>query len=218
MSENVAKRITVVDYGMGNLRSITKTLMRIGSNVRVSSETSDIDWAERLVLPGVGAFPEAMRKLSELGLIDSLHENVLQRKKPVLGICLGMELMAKHSVELVPTRGLGWLDARMVAFDRDQGIRVPHVSWNQVWIKRPDPLFKGFENGSFCYFVHSYYMVCDNPVLISATTEYGEDFPSVVSRENIFGTQFHPEKSQSKGAPILINFAAADLETCPSFA
>lgn len=196
---------------MGNLRSVAKVVSRLGADVRISSEPADLRWAERLILPGVGAFPDAMRSLRELRLLDVLNEEVVTRKKPILGICLGMQLMAKSSAELGQTEGLGWFDATMVSFDRSKGIRVPHIGWNRVNIRRTIPLFDGFDDGSFCYFVHSYHMICPNPSVVAATTTYGDDFVSAIARDNIFGTQFHPEKSQAAGAIILINFVTGTL-------
>lgn len=206
------RSITIVDYGMGNLRSVAKVVSRLGADVRVSSDPADLTWADRLILPGVGAFPDAMRSLRELNLIDALNEEVLARKKPILGICLGMQLMAKSSAELVDTEGLGWFDATMVSFDRSKGIRVPHIGWNRVNLKRPIALFDGFDDGSFCYFVHSYHMLCADPSSVVATTNYGYDFVSVIARDNIFGTQFHPEKSQAAGSIVLINFVTGTLD------
>jgi glutamine amidotransferase len=206
------RSITIVDYGMGNLRSVAKVVSRLGADVRISSDPTDLRWAERLILPGVGAYPDAMRSLRELNLIEALNEEVLARKKPILGICLGMQLMAKSSSELVHTEGLGWFDAAMVSFDRSKGIRVPHIGWNRVKIRNPVALFDGFDDGSFCYFVHSYHMLCADPSAVVATTTYGEDFVSVIARDNIFGTQFHPEKSQAAGAIVLINFVTGALD------
>ena len=205
------RSITIVDYGMGNLRSVAKVVSRLGAEIRVSSDPVDLRWAERLILPGVGAFPDAMRSLRELRLLDALNEEVLTRKKPILGICLGMQLMARSSTELGETEGLGWFDARMVPFDRSKGIRVPHIGWNRVQVTRPVPLLDGFDDGSFCYFVHSYHMLCNDPAAVVATTAYGGDFVSVIARDNIFGTQFHPEKSQAAGSIVLINFVTGTL-------
>jgi glutamine amidotransferase len=210
-SAQYPRSITIVDYGMGNLRSVAKVVARLGADVRISSDPADLRWAERLILPGVGAFPDAMRVLHELRLVDSLNKEVLARKKPILGICLGMQLMAKSSAELTHTEGLGWFDAAMVPFDRAKGIRIPHIGWNRVKIRRSVPLLDGFDDGSFCYFVHSFHMQCADAVDMVATTDYGGDFVSVVARDNIFGTQFHPEKSQAVGSIILINFVTGGL-------
>lgn len=210
-SAQYPRSITIVDYGMGNLRSVAKVVARLGADVRISSDPADMKWAERLILPGVGAFPDAMRALHKVHLVDSLNEEVLVQKKPILGICLGMQLMAKSSAELVHTEGLGWIDAAMVPFDRAKGIRIPHIGWNRVKIRRPVPLLDGFGDGSFCYFVHSFHMLCADPAVVVATTNYGGDFVSVIAHDNIFGTQFHPEKSQAVGSIILINFVTGVL-------
>ncbi len=216
MTDSRPTKITVVDYGMGNLRSVAKILSRIGTDVRVSSEPSDLEWCDRMVLPGVGAFPDAMRQLNELGLRAPLDEMVRGRGKPLLGICLGMELLARESQEVRRTEGLGWLDAEVVPFDRSNGLRVPHVGWNQLKFRRSCPLLGGLEDGATCYFVHSYHLSCDSDSLVVATCDYGKTFPAVVRQENVFGTQFHPEKSQANGFQLLVNFVTEPLDKWPS--
>lgn len=206
MNDPSPLKLTVVDYGMGNLRSVWKMAVQSGADVKVSADPDDIKWAEKLVLPGVGAFPDAMKSLGERDLLKPLHDAVMEDKKPILGICLGMELMCHHSTEVRPTDGLGWLDAEMVPFDSAQGIRVPHVGWNTITKPRPSEIMDDIEDGSFFYFVHSYHMRSNTPDLVVATADYGGSFTAAVESDNIFGTQFHPEKSQAIGSAVMANF------------
>jgi len=206
----VRRRVTVVDYGMGNLRSVAKYVSRAGGEVRISADRADLEWAERIILPGVGAFPDAMAELERRELIDPLRDMVEGEKKPLLGICLGMELLAQFSPEVRDTRGMGWVDAEMEPFDR-ASMRVPHVGWNQITNRNPCPLLEGVEDGSFFYFVHSFHMVSHRPELVTATSRYGHDFTAVIQQGNVYGTQFHPEKSQSSGFLLLRNFIEKDL-------
>lgn len=212
MPEAKPASIAVVDYGMGNLRSVAKIVSRTGAAIVVTSNPAEIRAADRLILPGVGAFPDAMQNLRTAGLIDVLNEEVIERRKPILGICLGMELLAKSSGEVRPTEGLGWIDADMMMFERNQGIRVPHVGWNTVKIKRNDcPLLDRVDDNSTFYFVHSYYMRANDPGIVVASSNYGHDFCVMVQKDNIYGTQFHPEKSQANGFLMLINYVNARL-------
>lgn len=206
MSKAESKRLGIIDYGMGNLSSVTKMALRTGAEVRVISNSSELAWADRLVLPGVGAFPDAMTELARRDLIHPLKKAVFEDKKPILGICLGMELMAKSSDEIRPTEGLGWLNAQIVPFDRASGIRVPHVGWNQISVRQKSPLLEGVAEGSFFYFVHSYHMVCEDKSQVAATTSYGGEVVAAVHRDNIYGAQFHPEKSQASGFIVFMNF------------
>ena len=212
MSQNTPARITVVDYGMGNLRSVQKIVSRIGAEVRISSTEDDLEWGDRLILPGVGAFADAMKRLRELNLVDILNDQVIARKKPILGICLGMELMARSSTELGHTVGLGWFEADVIGFDRAKGIRVPHVGWNHTEIKKERPLFAGLSGQPTCYYVHSFHMVCEDPKDVLACSEYGGTFTAAIGKGNILGTQFHPEKSQANGFQILVNYVTGDLQ------
>lgn len=198
--------LTIIDYGMGNLRSVWKMAVQSGADVRISSDPDDLDWADKLILPGVGAFPDAMTSLEERGLLAPLHKAVTEDEKPILGICLGMELMCRRSSEVKPTDGLGWLDAEMVPFNPDTGIRIPHVGWNTVTATRPSRIMDDIEDGSFFYFVHSFHMQCADSSQIVATADYGAPFTAAVENGNIFGTQFHPEKSQAKGSAVMANF------------
>lgn len=201
------KMLVIVDYEMGNVRSVAKAFEMLGANVLISNKVDDIRKADHLVLPGVGAFGDGMKQLKKLGLIDVLTEEVLEKKKPFLGICLGMQLLAKDSQEFGQHKGLGWLDASVKAFDlKDKKLKVPHVGWNNIKLLKDHPLFKGLKQGSAFYFVHSYHMICENDEIVAATCDYGYDFDAIVAQDNIFATQFHPEKSQAVGLKMLENF------------
>jgi len=198
--------IVIIDYGMGNLFSVENALKSLGASVKISSRENDIVNAEKLILPGVGAFPDGMKNLQELGLIPFLEREVLEKKKPFLGICLGMQLLATEGEEHKLTRGLGWVAGRVRRFAVDEDtFRIPHVGWNDVMPKSGQPLFQGIESPIF-YFVHSYHLVPDDQSVVAATCQYGETFVAAVKKENIFGTQFHPEKSQKNGLRLLENF------------
>lgn len=200
-------RIVIVDYRTGNLNSIKRTLDRIGRPSIISSQIEDVTQADKIILPGVGHFGRAMATLKELGLLDTLNEAVLIKRKPILGICLGMELMAMTSEE-GDTPGLQWLDAKAVRFKISEASRhkVPHMGWNRIRIKKASPLMKGVEDLSEFYFAHSYHLEMNNRSDLLNETEYGIAFPSAVERNNIFGVQYHPEKSHRIGVQILKNF------------
>ncbi len=194
----------VVDYGMGNLRSVYKALLHVGfKNVEVSSDKNLIDKADIIVFPGVGAFKDAMRNLKESRIIDSLLEGI-NREKPFLGICLGLQLLFEKSYEFGEEEGLGVFKGEVKLLPR--GVKIPHMGWNQVWIKKEMELFKGIKNGSYFYFVHSYRVIPEEEDIVASTTDYGEDFVSAVEKDNIWAVQFHPEKSQKLGLKILENF------------
>jgi glutamine amidotransferase len=200
--------IVIVDYGMGNLGSILNMLKKIGVSARVSSDAHEIEAAEKLILPGVGAFDTGMLRLRELGLLDILDSKALVRKAPILGVCLGMQLLTKESEEgLLP--GLGWIDGKAIRFRFDpkqSNLKIPHMGWNSVTIHREGSLFKGMDQDVRFYFVHSYHVVCNDEQDVLATTDYGYGFVSAVQRENIMGAQFHPEKSHKFGMKLLRNF------------
>jgi glutamine amidotransferase len=197
--------ITVVDYKLNNLRSIENTLRRLGSDTRVTSDPGDVAKAEKLILPGVGAFADAMRNLDSLGLIDPFIQRV-KSGVPTLGICLGMHLLFSESEEFGLHRGLDLIGGRVRRIP--EGVTVPHMGWNQLQLRRPDPLIEGIEAGSFVYFVHSYYADPASADVTVAATDHGIGFPAIVGAGNIWATQFHPEKSQKVGERILANFAA----------
>ncbi len=199
--------IAVIDYEMGNLRSVAKALECVGGQVTVTNDRTVIEQADRIVLPGVGAFPDGIKNLREHHLTGLLHQQVIEMKKPFLGICLGMQLLAKKSYEFGETEGLGWIDAEIVRFEfADPQLRVPHVGWNDVEIVKPGSIFSKTKSGDNFYFVHSYYMKNNDPSDVAATCDYGGNFTAAIQRGNIFATQFHPEKSQSKGLDILEQF------------
>jgi glutamine amidotransferase len=204
--------VVVVDYGICNVRSVVKALELVGATVRVSSAPRDLEEAERIVLPGVGAFEHGMTNLAARGLIEPLADQVLGKGKPFLGICLGMQLLARTSYEFGVHEGLGWLPATVKAFAlegeglRGRGLKVPHIGWTEVSLDRASPLFAGVSKAPSFYFVHSYHMVCDTSDLVAASAEYGVRFTAAVQRDNIFATQFHPEKSQDDGLRLLENF------------
>lgn len=200
-------RIVIVDYGTGNLNSLNKALRRIGAQIVVSSSAEDIEEADKIILPGVGHFATAMSSLERRDLIGKLNESVLVRGKPVLGICLGMELMAKGSEEAAGA-GLGWLDAHAVRLSLPAGgrFKVPHMGWNQITITKGSRLLSGLTVGSEFYFAHSYYVELRDRSDLLSETQYGSTFPSSIEKDNIFGVQFHPEKSHDAGAHLLRNF------------
>jgi glutamine amidotransferase len=204
--------IVIIDYGMGNLRSVAKSLERLKINAITSSQAKDIRSAEKIILPGVGHFAQGMKNLAELGLIDLLNQKVLNEKTPFLGICLGMQLVTQHSDE-GNCDGLGWMEAQTKSFKDqklDPKLKIPHMGWNNILVKQAHPFLNGQNSDDVYYFVHSYYVQCQNAESILATTTYGLEFASLIYHENILGTQFHPEKSHKQGLNLIKNFA----ETC----
>jgi glutamine amidotransferase len=200
--------IIIVDYGLANLRSLSAALERLTVPFACSASPTTISRASGLILPGVGAFPDGMRNLKRLGLIEVLNELVLVKKKPVLGICLGFHLMASRGEEFEMTDGLGWIPAQVVKMKATSGqVKVPHVGWNDCVLNNESPIFNDMQNNELFYFTHSYYMKCNDPSTAIAVTEHGDQFVSAIQHENIFGTQFHPEKSQLAGLTVLKNFA-----------
>lgn len=200
MSNNIA----IIDYGMGNLRSVQKALDKINVDSIITNEHNTIKNSDKIILPGVGAFKDAMRNLQELNLVDLLNEEVLQKKKPFLGICLGMQLLGTVSEEFGETQGLGWIDAKIVKFSKSS-LKIPHVGWNNVYHKDL-PLFKNIPHETDFYFVHSYYLFDSDKKHSIGTCDYGINFTCAVEKENIFAVQFHPEKSQTYGLTLLKNF------------
>ena len=200
--------IVIVDYGMGNLGSVKNMLKRIKIEAVISSEKETIRKAEKLILPGVGAFDKAMQNLQDLDLIDVLHKKVLDEKTPILGICLGMQLLTRKSEE-GKLQGLGWIDAETKKFKftkEHQDLKIPHMGWNTINIIDSNSLFNNMEGDARFYFVHSYHIVCKQKEDCQAKTEYGYPFTSAIKKGNIMGTQFHPEKSHKFGMNILKNF------------
>jgi glutamine amidotransferase len=201
--------IVIVDYGMGNLRSVLRRVEKMGYRAILSSSPEDIEKAEKLILPGVGAIRMGMDNLTTLDLITVLNRKVLDEKTPILGICLGMQLMTRWSEE-GNTDGLGWMDAETIKFNfeglNDDRLRIPHMGWNTIHKTMGNHLLANVPDNARFYFVHSYHVTCKNPDLVLATTEYGYEFPSVIYKDHIFGTQFHPEKSHAAGVSLLEAF------------
>ncbi len=203
--------IALVDYGMGNLRSVQKALEFLGAEVRITSDPVEVRSAEAVVLPGVGAFGSAMERLQSAGLASALRQ-AIEQGKPFLGICLGLQLLFDTSDESPNVQGLGLLRGRVVGFRSrpDFTLPVPHIGWNAIHFTQPEALlWRGLGEGSYVYFVHSYYPEPADPALISATSHYGVEFTVAVSAENLHAVQFHPEKSGQVGLKILRNFLSA---------
>ena len=200
--------LVIVDYGLGNLRSILNKFRRLKIDAILSSDKNDILNADKLILPGVGYFAAGMKNLREYGLIEPLSMKVLEEKTPILGICLGMQLFADFSEE-GDTKGLGWVEAEIKKFnfeDFSPKLKIPHVGWNTISVKNEAPFFKDLEEESRYYFTHSYFFDCQNKDDCGAVTQYGKSFTSVVIKDNIYGTQFHPEKSHRYGVKLIENF------------
>jgi glutamine amidotransferase len=200
--------IAVVDYGMGNLRSVSKALERTGAPVSVTGDPDAIAAASAVVLPGVGAFGRCMHNLVAAGLVSAVRDAV-DSERPFLGICVGMQILFEESEEFGPVKGLGILPGRVRRFaPAKRELKVPHMGWNTLHIHRRAPHLRGIAEGASAYFVHSYYVECDAARLAATTTDYGSEFVSSIWRDNLFATQFHPEKSQAAGLKLLDNFVS----------
>jgi len=195
--------IAIVDYGMGNLKSVEKGFKKVGVDALVTSEPRVVDNAEAVVLPGVGAFKDCIRNLSDLSLTEAVVTSI-NKGKPFLGICLGLQVLFSESEEFGTCKGLDIFRGRVVRFR--EGLKVPHMGWNTVKIVHRPPIFSEIEEDSFFYFVHSFYVVPEDKGIIAATTDYGTTFTSMIWKDNVFATQFHPEKSQGLGLKILKGF------------
>ncbi|MBE2278787.1 MAG: imidazole glycerol phosphate synthase subunit HisH [Ignavibacteriaceae bacterium] len=199
-------KIIILDYAMGNLRSVQKKVNSLGYEAIISSDLNIIKNADKLILPGVGHFRKGMENLIKTGIYDLLNEIVLNKKKPILGICLGMQLMTNHSEE-GNCEGFGWINGETVKFKLDPiQFKVPHMGWNSIQIKKKSSIFEGLSENEMFYFVHSYYVKCKEKNDVLSNTEYGIEFTSAVWKENIYGVQFHPEKSHDWGSKLLRNF------------
>jgi imidazole glycerol-phosphate synthase subunit HisH len=198
--------ITIVDYGMGNLRSVQKGFERVGHEAKISARPEDVDSASKLVLPGVGAFGDGMLALNQRGLAEPIKRWVYGNR-PFLGICLGLQMLFTKGFEDGEQAGLGLFSGVVRRFMPNLGVKVPHMGWNDLRMVRRPPLLQGFPQDGSVYFVHSYVVVPDQTDLIACTTEHGESFVSMIWQGNIFATQFHPEKSQGLGLEILRRFA-----------
>jgi imidazole glycerol-phosphate synthase subunit HisH len=199
--------LAIIDYGMGNLRSVAKAFQRLGNPAVITADPKTVLGADKLVLPGVGHFKQGMQNITGSKMQDALQKKVMEDKCPILGICLGMQLFSKYSAEgHVP--GLGWIEAETLYFREfvDAKIKVPHMGWNTISISKESKLMKGIPENAAFYFVHSYFFKCNQPSDILARTEYGITFTSAVEKENIFAVQFHPEKSHDAGLQLLSNF------------
>lgn len=198
--------IAIIDYDMGNLRSVSKAFERVGAETSVTRDPKVISNASHVVLPGVGAFKDCMRNLEEYGLIEPIRK-AIRSGKPFLGICLGLQLLFDESDEFGPHKGLGVIKGRVVRFPDDRSLKVPHMGWNDIRIRKASRLLDGIEDHSYFYFVHSYYAVPEDTGVNLTTTAYGPEFTSSIEKDNIMACQFHPEKSQKTGLRVLKNFS-----------
>jgi len=198
-----ARMIAVIDSGVANLRSVSNALKHLGVNHCIAHTPTDLDHADKIILPGVGAFGAGMAHLHDF--VEPLHERAA-KGVPILGICLGMQLLFDRSEEMGDYDGLGLLKGDILRFPLE-GPKVPHIGWNQLQHDGSSPLLKGVPTGGYAYFVHSYYAQTATPDMVLASTDYGISFPAVVGKDNVFGAQFHPEKSQHTGLRLLANFA-----------
>ena len=198
-------KIVILDYGMGNLRNVQKAFEKIGSDARLTRNKNEIGRASAIVLPGVGAFKDCVENLKKYGLVEPLLRSI-EKGKPYLGICLGLQILFSESEEFGSHKGLDLIKGKVVRFVPDPEHKVPHMGWNTIEKEKEGPMLQGIERGDFFYFVHSYYVIPDKTLWISSFTTYGKPFVSSIWKENLFATQFHPEKSQQKGLRILENF------------
>lgn len=196
----------IVDYGMGNVGSVEHALKFLDAECFVSGSLKDFARSDAFILPGVGAFKAAMKSLNESGIADELNKQVINKKKPFLGICLGMQLLAKDSMEHGFCNGLGWIDAHVLPLEPEGALRVPHVGWNNLQIPRTTGLFHAIPDEAHLYFDHSFHLSCNEAGVVSATCQYGGKYVAAIQRDNIFAVQFHPEKSQRNGLKILRNY------------
>lgn len=200
-------RIGIIDYGMGNLRSVINAMAEIEADAELFSGAGQVADFDKIIIPGVGAFQEAMENLDSLGMREPLDRHVAAGK-PLLGICLGMQLICRESSEDGIHQGLGWIDAAVHHFPPKEGLKVPHMGWNAIDINQENPVVSNVPSGADVYFVHSYYVDCANKEDELGSTEHGIRFASVIARDSVYGMQFHPEKSQHVGMQLLRNFAA----------
>ncbi len=198
--------IGIIDYGLGNLASVAGAVRKVGFEPVITADAGQLREADKLVLPGVGAFGDGMANIRSRGLIEPLTEMVLKRRKPILGICLGFQLLGRHSTEFGDHEGLGWINADIRPFEAAKDLRVPHVGWNEIYQKGDSVLFDGVPDESLVYYVHKYRMVGELNGALIGVGDYGGAFIAAVQQGNIFGTQFHPEKSQRHGLAMLKNF------------
>lgn len=207
----ISKMIVIIDYGLGNLHSVAGAVKRLGYEPLVSNKIEDMEKAEKLILPGVGAFADGMKNFDKLDMIEPLTRLVMKKKKPILGICLGFQLMSAESYEFGHHKGLGWIDGSVIKLKpKNKELRIPHVGWDDLIQIKNSPLFGGISKDALFYYVHSFHLDCRNKEVITGKCDYGMEFTAAIQQENIFGTQFHPEKSQLHGLTLLKNY----LEKC----
>lgn len=198
--------VGVIDYGLGNVRSVTSAVERQGYRAVLTRNPQDLARVDRLVLPGVGAYGDAMARLHNYGLVPVLHEQVLEKRKHILGICLGMQLLCEESDEFGHCEGLGWLPAKVRRLEVSEGLRLPHVGWDDLEQVEDSPLFDGIADDALFYYVHSFYADSREADVVKGICDYGMSFAACLSMQNIHGVQFHPEKSQLHGLNLLKNF------------
>ncbi len=197
--------IIVVDYGMGNLRSVAKAVETVGLDVKVSSDPKDVENAKGIIVPGVGAFGDAVHNLERFGLKDKIIKSI-EKGKPFLGICLGLQILFEYGYEFGEHEGLGIFKGKVIRFENKEGFKVPHMGWNQIHKKQEEGLFSDIKENEFFYFVHSFYVVPKDETIVASTTDYSVEFVSSVQKDNVWAVQFHPEKSQKAGLQLLKNF------------
>ena len=203
--------IAIIDYGAGNLQSVKKALDFIGAESVITDNPETINACDKILLPGVGSFGDAMASMRAKNLVETVKQNALSGKA-FLGICLGLQLLFEESEESPNVKGLGIFKGKIRRFPKDMGLKIPHIGWNSLEIKQKDTLFKGIPENSYVYFVHSYYLEAEDLTDVATVTNYGIDFHSAVGKGNIFATQFHPEKSGDVGLQILRNFASMEVK------
>lgn len=197
--------IAIIDYDAGNIKSVEKALISLGQEVCVTRDAEEILQADKVILPGVGAFGDAMEKLQRYELVDVIRK-VVKKKTPFLGICLGLQLLFERSDEAPGVEGLGILKGEILKIPAAEGLKIPHMGWNSLQLKHNGKLFQNLGEETYVYFVHSYYLKAEDPSIVKATTEYGVSIDASVEQENVFACQFHPEKSSDAGLQILKNF------------
>ena len=197
--------IAIIDYDAGNIKSVEKALISLGQEVCVTRDADEILQADKVILPGVGAFGDAMEKLHRYGLVDVIRK-VVEKKTPFLGICLGLQLLFERSDEASGVEGLGILKGEVLKIPAAEGLKIPHMGWNSLQLKHNGKLFQNLGEETYVYFVHSYYLKAEDPSIVKATTEYGVSIDASIEQENVFACQFHPEKSSDAGLQILKNF------------
>lgn len=203
--------IAIIDYDAGNIRSVENALIALGEEVVITRDPEILLQAEKVILPGVGAFGDAMEKLDAYGLVNVIHQ-IVEKKIPFLGICLGLQLLFESSDETPGVEGLGILKGKIVAIPHDKGLKIPHIGWNSLSFPNEGRLFRGLSENAYVYFVHSYYLQAEEEGIVKATTEYGVTIHASVEKDNVFACQFHPEKSSAVGRKILQNFLAINRE------